>query len=383
MALLAQSPPKRMLVSCGEPSGDLYAAELVRELSSRSPGLQTFGIGGERLRAQGTELFADLADLAVVGLFEVLRHLGRLRSIFRRLLQEAERRRPDVAVLVDYAEFNHRLGWRLHALGIPVIYYISPQLWAWRRGRIHGIRRTARRMLVIFPFEEELYRAAGVPVSFVGHPLVDFVRPQADRSGFLTEHGLDPARPVVALLPGSRPAEVDHNLPDLLSSAERLVEQHPELQFVLAAAPSLDPEPLRAQLKSGLVRMVYGRTQEALAAARVALVASGTATVETALIGTPMVVVYRLGALTYLLGRPLVRVPHVAMVNLIAGRRLVPELIQGDFRPARVAAEASVLVGDTPQRAQMLSGLAEVRERLGGPGASARAACAVLDALER
>lgn len=381
MCALSASTPKRVLISCGEPSGDLYAAELLRELRAAAPGLAAFGIGGDRLRETGCDLLADQRDLAVVGLLEVLRHLRRIRTVFASLVAEAERRRPDVAVLIDYADFNLRLGRALHARGIPVVYYVSPQLWAWRRWRIHAIRRTARRMLVIFPFEERIYRAAGVPVRFVGHPLVDLVRPPDEPAAFPRRIGLDPSRPVVTLLPGSRSSEIAHNLPGLAASARALARRDPRLQFVAAAAPSLDQELLRPHLAGSEIRLVHGETIAALAASRLALVASGTATVETALVGTPMVVVYRLAALTYLLGRPLVNVPHVAMVNLIAGRRAVPELIQGDFRPERVAAEAERLLADAGPREQMLRDLAEVRERLGRGGASRRAAVAILEAL--
>jgi lipid-A-disaccharide synthase len=382
LSALSGPSPKRVLLSCGEPSGDAYAAELLRELRGQLPQLEAFGIGGDRLREQGCALLADQRELAVVGLLEVVKHLRRIRAVFDALVAEAERRRPDVAVLIDYPDFNLRLGRALHARGIPVVYYVSPQLWAWRRGRIHSIRRTARRMLVIFPFEEAIYRDAGVPVRFVGHPLVDLVRPPADPQPFFQRLGLDPQRPLVTLLPGSRPSEIAHNLPGLAAAARVLAGRDGRLQFVAAVAPSLDPEMLRPPLAGGEIRLVHGETVPALAAARVALVASGTATVETALVGTPMVVVYRLAALTYFLGRPLVRVPHVAMVNLIAGRRAVPELIQGEFRPERVAAEAARLLPDDEPRHQMLRDLAEVRERLGAGGASRRAAAAVLESLE-
>jgi lipid-A-disaccharide synthase len=233
-------------------------------------------------------------------------------------------------------------------------------------------------MLVIFPFEEALYREAGVPVRFVGHPLLEQVQPVADPRALAERLGLDPTRPVLALLPGSRPGEVGHNLPGLVAAARQLRDERPELQPVLAAAPSLDQDGLRG---AASLPVICGRTLEVVGAARVALVASGTATVETALLGTPMVVVYRLSPLTYALGRPLVKVPHYAMVNLIAGRRLVPELIQRGFTPERVAAAARPLFDDGPARREQLQGLAEVRQRLGEPGASRRAAESVLEAL--
>jgi len=367
----------RLLISCGEASGDLYGAELVRHLREQVPGLDAFGLGGDRLQAEGASLLAHVRDLAVVGLLEVVSHLRHLRAVFRRVLEEAERHRPDAAVLVDYPDFNLRLARALHRRGIPVIYYVSPQLWAWRRGRIHDIRASVARMLVIFPFEEALYRDAGVPVSFVGHPLVSLVHPPADPVTPRRELGLDPARPVVALLPGSRAKEVAHNLPPMAASVDALAAARPELQFVAAVAASLDPTLIRRGLGDRPVTIVHDRTHAALSAATAAIVASGTATVEAALLGAPMVVVYRLSPWTYRLGRRFVRVPYYAMVNLIGGRRVVPELIQGEFTADRVLGEIVPLLDDTETRRQMQRDLHEVREKLGAPGASARAAAVV------
>ena len=372
----------RLLVSCGEPSGDLYAAELVRQLRRSLPHLDVFGLGGERLKEQGVDLRADVRELAVVGLLEVVSHLRRLRGVFRDLLADVDRRPPVGAVLVDYAEFNLRLAAALHRRGIPVVYYVSPQVWAWRRGRLREIRRTVSRMLVIFPFEEALYHEAGVPVRFVGHPLVDLVAPAPNRAAFLAEHGLDPGRPVLAVLPGSRTKEIAQNLPPLVEALRRVRAERPEVQFLLAVAPSINPGPLRAALGDVPVRLLSGATHAVLGACTAAVVASGTATVEAALLGAPMVVVYRLSPLTYHLGRHLVKVPHYAMANLIAGRRLVPELIQSNFTPGQVAREALGLLEDAEGRRRMQEGLAEVRRRLGGPGASARAAEEVRRALE-
>ncbi len=367
----------RLLISCGEASGDLYAADLVRHLRERVPDLEVVGLGGDRLQAQGASLLAHVRDLAVVGLLEVVSHLRDLRAVFRGVLDEIDRRPPDAAVLVDYPDFNLRLARALHGRGVPVIYYVSPQVWAWRRGRLSAIRETVARMLVIFPFEEPLYREAGVPVTFVGHPLVSLVQPAANPPAFLRELGLDPGRPVIALLPGSRPKEVGHNLPPMAASVAALAAARPDLQFLAAVAPALDPEVVRAGLRGAPVTIVHDRTHAALSAATAAIVASDTATVEAALLGAPTVVVYRLSPWTYRLGRRLVRVSYYAMVNLIAGRRVVPELIQSDFRPDRVMAELLPLVDDTPARRAVRSGLAEVRERLGAPGASARAADAI------
>jgi len=366
------------LISCGEPSGDLYGGELLRHLRARLPGLEAFGLGGEHVLREQTVLLGHVRDLAVVGIVEVVRHLAKLRRVFNRVLEEVDRRRPDLAVLVDYPSFNLRLARELKRRGVPVVYYISPQIWAWKGWRVREIRRHVAHMLVIFPFEQAIYERAGVPVTFVGHPLVDLVRPAADRTAFLRGAGLDPSRPVVAVLPGSRPSELRYNLPALAGGIRLLAQRRPELQFLLAIAPSLDPAALRSALGPLPVTLLAGETHAVLGAATLGLVASGTATVEAAILGTPMIVVYRVAGLTYALGRPMVRVPHAAMANLIAGREVVPELIQGDCTPARVAAETLRLLDDPNRLSRMRDDLGEVARRLGGPGASERAAGTVL-----
>ena len=231
----------RLLVSCGEPSGDLYAADLLRHLRRAETSLDVYGLGGDRLAAEGARLIAHVRELAVVGLWEVVSHLPRFRRIFAELLAETDRQRPDLAILVDYPDFNLRLARALRRRGIPVVYYVWPQVWAWRRRRIHAIRDAVAHMIVIFPFEEDVYRAAGVPVTFVGHPLVDLVTPSRDRAGFLAAHGLDPGRPAIALLPGSRRKEIGHNLPAIRGAVELLAARRPDLQFLAAVAPSIDP----------------------------------------------------------------------------------------------------------------------------------------------
>lgn len=363
----------RLLISCGEPSGEFYGAELVAELRKRFPDLEAFGLGGDRLASQNVRLLAHLKELAVVGLVEVLSHLRRLKKLFDSVVAEAGRLRPDVAVLIDYPDFNLRLAREFKRLDIPVVYYVSPQLWAWRRGRIKDVKRDVAKMLVIFPFEEKIYRDAAVPVAFVGHPLVDHVRPPADRAAVARRLGLDGNRPVVALLPGSRNKEVGHNLPPMLGAVKLLREKRGELQFALAAAPHLLANTFQEAAALGIT-VIEGATRDVLSAARVGIVASGTATVETALTGTPMVVVYRVSGLTYALGKPLVNLPNYAMVNLIAGRRVVPELIQGDFTPERVAVETLRLLDDGPARSEMLQNLEEVKEKLGHGQATLRAA---------
>lgn len=379
LTLPSDSP--RLLISCGEPSGDLYAAELLARLRPGLKGLAAFGVGGDRLAGQDAELIAHIRELAVVGILEVIRHLPRIHRILRETVAAIDRHRPDVAVLIDYPDFNLRLARELRRRSVPVIYFVSPQVWAWKRGRIKTIRETVARMLVIFPFEEALYRSEGVPVTYVGHPLVDLVRPAPDREAFLRRHEVDPRRPVVALLPGSRRTEIANNLPVLAEAVRQLHAERPEIQFLLAVAPLLDAAVLLRHLVGLPVRAVRDETHAAVGAADLALVASGTATVETALLGTPMVVVYRVSPVTYALGRPFVRVPHYAMVNIIAGREVVPELVQGGFTAPRVAAEARSLLTDPQRRARMQTDLAEVRRRLGGGGACDRAAQVVAEAV--
>ena len=365
---------RRLLVSSGEPSGDLYAGELVRHLRERTDPFDVFGLGGDRLRAEGAQLLAHVSELAVVGLVEVLRHLRRLRAVFRSVLAEVEREPPALAVLVDYAGFNLRLARALRGRGIPVVYYVSPQLWAWRRGRMRAVRECVSHMIVIFPFEEAFYREAGVSVTFVGHPLVDLARPAGDARSFLASQGLDAGRPVLAVLPGSRRQEVAYNLPPIADALRLLRLQRPALQPALAVAPGIDPGLFDATLGNLPVVRVAGHAHALMGAAAAGIVASGTATVEAALLDLPSVVVYRLSPLTYALGRPFVHVPHYAMANLIAGRRVLTELIQGEFRPDTVARETLRLLDDGAHRESVAAGLAEVRGRLGAPGASARAA---------
>lgn len=372
----------QLLLSCGEPSGDLYAGALARELRSLVPNLTVAGLGGPQFAAAGGRLVEDYRGLAVTGVTEVIGALSRLAATKRRLVEYAREHKPDALIVIDYSGFNLRLAWSVRQLGIPVIYYISPQIWAWRARRLNTIRKTAALMLVIFPFEEAIYRKAGVPVAFVGHPLVDLVPRAGPREVFLRGLGLDPAGPVVAVLPGSRPNEVRRMLPDLLEAARLIASRVPGAQFVIARAPNLDESLFRLSTDAGVpVALVEGCVDAVLASADVALTASGTATVQTAFHDVPMVVVYRLSSVEYTLGRPFVKVDTFAMVNLIAGERIVPELIQDAFTPEAVAREAVEMLTDPTRAASVRAGLATVRQRLGGPGASRRAAEAIVKQL--
>ena len=371
----------RVLISCGEPSGDLYAGALAAEILREAPSASIVGFGGDRLAAAGATLIENFSGLSVTGLLEVVRVLPRTLATYRKLVAEAEASRPDVFVAVDFPDFNFRLARALKKRGIPVVYYISPQLWAWRAGRMHTMKRIADRVLVIFPFEEPIYRESGVPVQWVGHPLLDVSPPAQPREVFLRSHGLDPARRVLALLPGSRGNELRMILPDLVRAAFKIREQVPGVQFMVARAPHLDDrlfEPLHPLKTAGCV-VVNERADDVLSSADAAVLASGTVTVQAALHECPMIVVYRLSALTYRLGKPFVHVNTYAMANLVAGKRVVPELIQDAFTPEAVAREAVHLLTDAPYAASVRRELNVVKGKLGDAGASRRAARAVLD----
>jgi lipid-A-disaccharide synthase len=375
----------RVMISCGEPSGDLYAAALASEILRTEPSATITGFGGSRLRAAGADLVGDFSGLSVTGLVEVARVLPRTYATYRRLVADATARRPDVLVAVDFPDFNFTLARAIRKLGVPIVYYISPQLWAWRAGRMKTMRRIADRVLVIFPFEEQIYRDAGVPVAWVGHPLLDLMPVLDSRDALCRRLGLDPAQPVVALLPGSRRNEVRSILPDLARASAIVRSRVPGAQVVVARAPHLDDEMFAPLAEAGSPPPIVldGMADETLAVADVALLASGTVTVQAALHVCPMVVVYRLSPLTYRLGRPFVRVDTYAMANLVAGRRVVPELIQDAFTPEAVAAEALKVLTDHTYAARVRSELGEVRSKLGTPGASRRAAKAVLEVARR
>lgn len=367
------------MMSCGEPSGDLYAGALAVEIRRRAPDAAIFGLGGQRMMAGGGELLADYRGLSVTGLIEAARVIPRSIAVMRRLIDAARSERPHALVVIDFPDFNFRLAAAVKPLGIPVIYYVSPQIWAWRRKRMEVMKRVADRVLVIFSFEDKIYRDAGVPVEFVGHPLIDLARAHEPKDVFLRDMGLDARRPVVALLPGSRPNEVKRLLPVMRDAAHDIANRLPDVQFVIARAPSLDDH-LFKRLRWNRIGPieVLARTDDVLEVADVAVTASGTATVQAALHGVPMVVVYRLSPMSYRLGRRFVHVDTFAMVNLIAGRRVVPELIQDDCTPEAMAREVLSFLTDNARADRTRAALADVRRKLGSPGASGRAADAVL-----
>lgn len=375
----------RVFISCGEASGDLYASALVREMRSREPNLQVTGFGGPRLAAEGASLVGTYDGLTVTGLTEALFVLRRSFQMLNRLEAAARADKPDVFVAIDFPDFNFRLLPRMRALGVPIVYYISPQLWAWRPKRIETIKRYVDKMLVIFPFEEDIYKRASVPVEFVGHPLIELAHADEPRDAALRSYGLDPAKPVVALLPGSRPNEIRHVLPTIRAALPKIAAAAPGVQFLVARAPGLDNslfEGLDAATPFA-VKTVTGAADNVLAAADVVITASGTATVQTALHEKPMVIVYRLSPLTYAIGKRLVGVTTFGMVNLVAGKKIAAELIQDDFTPEAVASETIALLTSPERAAAMRRDLVEVKARLGGTGATARAADAILAAARK
>jgi lipid-A-disaccharide synthase len=371
----------RVLLVAGEASGDLHGADLLRALRGRCAGVAVYGIGGERLRAEGMETLVDAAEVSAVGVTEVS---GRLRTLLRAYRLLARRLRdapPDLCILIDFPDFNLPIARLAKRAGVPVLYYIAPQVWAWRRGRVRKIARRVDRLAVVFPFEPGLYAGRVPGVEFVGHPLLDRVRATRSREETLRRHGLDPARRTIVLLPGSRPTEIEYLLPPLLAAVRRLGPAH---QYPLALAHTLSLDDVRARVRaSGLdVPIVVDDTYDLVAAADLALVTSGTATLECALLETPMVIVYRLGRLTYLVGRLLVRgVRWVGMPNIVAGREVVPELLQGAATPQAIAAAARAILDDPARRARMVDDLREVRRRLGRGGAAGRAAAIVCEML--
>ena len=391
--------PARILISSGEASGDLYGGLLMQAMSASASGaaaaatgsgtaVEFAGIGGPAMRAAGLQPVADASVMGVTGVVEVIARFGDIWKAFRAASGRLRRpeTRPDLAILIDYPDFNLRLARRCRAAGVPVLYFISPQVWAWRRGRVASMAGMVSRMLVILPFEEAIYRAAGVAVEFVGHPLLDLASvsrtPRQERALL----GLDPNRPLVALLPGSRRNEVAAHLAPMLGAAARLAAEFRDLQFVMPVAPTFDRREIDARVTALVGRgprpvLVTDDRYDAVAAADCAVVASGTAALETALLGVPMVIVYRMNPITHILARLLTRLPHIGMPNLIAGRRVVPELVQGDCTPERIAAEIRAILTDPARAAAARQGLAEVRGRLGEPGAIGRAAAAAWDMI--
>jgi lipid-A-disaccharide synthase len=364
----------KLAVIAGEASGDLHASEVIRELKKLAPGLTLFGIGGDLLEEQGMEVLHHARELGIVGLFNVLGKLGMFRQVFRDLMARIRAERPDAVLLVDFPEFNLRVARQSKELGLRVLYFISPQIWAWRQGRVRQIEKYVDQMVVIFPFEREFYEKHGVPVTYVGHPLID-------HTAGIARTPPKPGVLRVALLPGSRRREVDDLLPPMLDAVEEL-RGDCKIEAFIVQAPTIDRAHLAELAKRRDVAIIPHDGGESLASADVAISSSGTATLESAVLGTPVVVLYKLTPATYVLARKLVRIPHFSLVNIVAGREVVPELLQRDVNGRRIADEVRNLVRPD-NNARVKADLADVRHRLGERGASRRAAEAIMAALQR
>jgi lipid-A-disaccharide synthase len=376
-----------VMIVAGEASGDLHGANLVRAMRELRPELRFTGMGGIELERAGVELLCDAAKIAVVGAFEILSHLGDILNARRALIKRMRAQRPGLLILIDYPDFNLLLAKQAKKLGIPVYYYISPQIWAWRKSRVHKIARLTDRVAVILPFEQAFYAKYSYAVDFVGHPLLDSVRPQKNPEQFRRELGIEPDQRLIGLLPGSRGKEIVSLLPDFLAAAALLAEKQPKLSFLLPQAPPIDLALLAAhgltQAQQQLdIRVVTEDRYSMMAACDAAVAASGTVLLELAILGVPTVATYRVSPPTFFLARILIRgLRFFSLVNLIAEREIIPELLQDAVTPQRIAQELEPLIAPTPQRIAMIKGFGEVCRRLGGPGASRRAARVALDLL--
>ncbi|MCX5896975.1 MAG: lipid-A-disaccharide synthase [Proteobacteria bacterium] len=376
---------KKILLVAGEASADLHASHVVRELKRIDPSVHLYGIGGDELRRAGMEILFDARDLSVVGIVEVVSRLPHIRKVFNTLKRQIEESPPGLLILLDYPDFNLRLAAVAKKHRVPVLYYISPQIWAWRQGRVKKIARIVDQMAVVFPFEVPLYEKEGVPVQFVGHPLLDREIPAFDSAGSLEAFGMKPGWPVIGLLPGSRKSEIERLLPVMLAAAERIQKEYPLAQFIIPVAPGIRREEIEIWVaqKKVPVTVVENQLHRALQVCSLALVASGTATLETALMKKPMIILYKISFLTYLIGRLMIRVPCIGLANIVAGTQVVPELIQADASPQRIAGEALALLKSPERLAAMERDLGRIRERLGAAGASARVARIAYDLLNK
>jgi len=369
---------RRVMMIAGEVSGDLHGAGVVSELKQRRPALEIFGIGGDAMKRAGMELVRHISSMSFMGFVEVVRHLGLIRETERTLALLLEQRPPDVVVLIDYPGFNLRFARKVKQKGIRVLYYISPQVWAWRPGRVKTMRRLVDRMKVVFPFEVELYRREGVDVEFVGHPLVETLRVSATREEFFRAHGLDLRKRLVGLFPGSRKQELEKMLPVMRDAARSLVKSH-DVQCALGVAPSMGLPLLREFVApDDPITLIDGATYDLMAYADAAIVTSGTATLETGWFGTPMVVVYKTSLPSYLIARALIRTTNIALVNIVLGKTVVPELLQDHARADQVTDAVARILDDEAYSASVRKELSAVQSKLGTPGASARVAEAII-----
>ncbi|MGD0916296.1 MAG: lipid-A-disaccharide synthase [Thermodesulfobacteriota bacterium] len=374
---------KKILLVAGEVSGDLHGAHLVEAIHRIDPEVQFLGVGGEGLERRGMRILYPAHSLSVVGLTEVFVKLRPILKALRRLKRSLEQERPDLVILIDFPGFNLWLAKIAHRRGIPILYYISPQVWASRPKRIKLIARVVKKMIVLFPFEVPLYEAAGVDVEWVGHPLLDIVKPTLPKEKAFQQFGLDPNRRTIALLPGSRIREIERLLPPLLASAHLLQKEIPELQFIIPLAPGIPHTIFASHMEKASVpvKVVEGFTYDVMNLSELLITASGTATLEGAILGKPMIIIYRVSSLTYWIGRAMIHVNHIGLVNLVAEKEIVPELIQKDVNPQKIAEEALRILKNPVFCQRMIESMAEVRKNLGEAGAAHRAARIVMTLL--
>lgn len=370
----------RILMVAGEASGDLHGSDVVREIRRHGAEVEVCGIGGVRMAEEGVRLIRRVEDMAFMGFSEVVRHLPSIWGVLHEIEEVLDRARPDLVILIDYPGFNLRVARMAKERGIPVLYYIAPQVWAWGASRIPKIAERVTRMAVILPFEVPIYQRFGLDVTFVGHPLLDRVRTRCSRDAFFEVHGLRADQPLIGLLPGSRRQEVDRLLPVMSAAVRRMEKDVPGLQVVIGAAESLPVGLIEGSVQRAEM-VVRGETYELMAYADLLLVASGTATLEAAILGTPMVVLYKMAWMSYLIGKCVVHIPNIGLANIVAGRRIVPELIQRDARPEKVAATALEILQDPERNQRMRDGLAQTRRKLGESGAARRTAEMALEML--
>ncbi len=374
----------KILIIAGEASGDLHGAGVVRELKRRYPDAEIFGIGGDKMEHEGMKLIYHIREVSIMGFWEVMKHLPLIRSVERAMITILKAKKPDVVLLIDYPGFNLRFAKKIRHLGVKIMYYISPQVWAWNSGRVKKMKALIDKMLVVFPFEEEIYKKEGIPVEFVGHPLLEELEEVQDRNEFCKRFNIDSSKHIIGLFPGSREQEIERIFPTMLGAA-RILYAADEVETVVGVAPTLDMEYMKSflLLDDFPVKLLKHVTYDTMKNVDVAIVTSGTATLETACYQTPMVVVYKTSWLTYMIGRMLIKVKTIGLVNIVAGKKIVPELIQNKVKPLPLAVEAAAMFEDPARGQRIRMELAQIKDKLGTPGASVRVADAVCKIIEQ
>lgn len=375
--------PKKIFIVAGEVSGDMHAASLIKELKIINPSLRFMGLGGKRMEQEGMLLFFDLTKIAVVGFTEVLKNLFLFRKIFYGFIKKAEQEKPDAIILVDYPGFNLRLAKELKRRGFKIIYYISPQIWAWGEKRIEIIRETVDKMIVFFDFEKEIYGKKGIDAEFAGHPLLDQAKPTLTKDEFIKTLSLDSKNPIISLLPGSRNTEVEKIFPIMLDAAKFIFEEFPQAQFLVLSSSSVDINTYHGLIKNSPlpIRMLDSQHYNAISSSDLALVASGTATLEAAILNTPMLIVYKVSFLTWAYAKKLIKIPYIGLVNVVAGKKIVPEFIQFSARPELISKEAIELLKNREKYVNLQKELSQIKTHLGEPGASRRSAQSILSLI--